>query len=191
MIKINKGFYVIKPGKVIYDEEGVVHYASSSVTLINDGPLILVDTALGEDWPIIKAGIEEAGFHPSEIDIVVNTHLHLDHIGCNDKFKTKKYANLKEIQRVNREGYFPCPRKISKRTFILETPGHVDGHISVVFKGRAVMAGDAIPTRDNYARRTIPKIHTDAQKAMESLIKIVEIAKIIIPGHDEPIKVPK
>ena len=191
MIKINERLYVIKPGKVDYDEKGVVHHASSSVTLINDGLLILVDTALEEDWPIIKAGIEEVGFHPSEIDVVVNTHLHLDHIGCNDKFKAKKYADPKEIQRVNAEGYFPSQKKISKRTFILETPGHVDGHISVVFKGKMVMAGDAIPTRDHYVRGIIPSIHTDAGKAMESLLKIIGIAEIIIPGHDEPIKVPK
>ena len=189
MIKIKDDLYLVKPGKAIYDAEGVIHYASSSVVLIDDGPLILVDTGLGEDWPTIKARIEEAGFRPSEIDIIVNTHLHPDHIGCNDKFKAIQYAHPKEIQRVNARGYIPCKKEISKRTFILETPGHVDGHISMIFE-KVVMAGDAIPTRDHYARRLIPRIHTDAEKAMESLIKILEIAEIIVPGHDEPIKLP-
>ena len=187
MTKIKDDLYLVKPGRVIYDTEGVVHHASSSVVLIDDDPIILVDTGLGEDWPIIKAGINEAGVRPSEIDIIVNTHLHPDHIGCNDKFKAKQYAHPKEIQRVNARGYIPCKKEISKRTFILETPGHVDGHISVIFE-KVVMAGDAIPTRDHYARRLIPRIHTDAEKAMESLLKILEIAEIIVPGHDGPIK---
>lgn len=189
MVKIYDGLYIVKPGKVIYNSEGIVHYASSTVTLIDDSSLILVDTGLERDWPLIKAGIEKASFHPSEIDIVVNTHLHIDHMGCNDKFKAKKYAHPKEIQRVNARGYIPCPQKISRRTSILETPGHVDGHISVVFEGKVVMAGDAIPTRDHYSRRIIPGIHTDAKKAKDSLLKILKIAEILVPGHDKPVRV--
>lgn len=189
MIKINDSLYIVKPGKALYDK-GVIYYASSTVTLIDDGLLILVDTGLEEDWPLIKAGIEEAGFHPSEIDVIVNTHLHEDHIGCNNKFKAKKYAHHKEIQRVNAHEYIPSPRKISGRTFVLETPGHVDGHISIVFKeGMVVMAGDAIPIRNHYARRIIPRVHSNAEMAMKSLLKILKIANIIVPGHDEPIKV--
>jgi glyoxylase-like metal-dependent hydrolase (beta-lactamase superfamily II) len=189
MIKISDSLYVVKPGKAIYDKEAI-QYASSTVTLIDDGFLILVDTGLEEDWPLIKAGIEEAGFHTSEINVIVNTHLHVDHVGCNNKFKAKKYAHPKEIQRVNAQGYTPSPRKISEKTLVLETPGHVDGHISIVFKeGRIVMAGDAIPTRDHYARRIIPRVHSDAEMAMKSLLKILKIADVIVPGHDEPIKV--
>jgi glyoxylase-like metal-dependent hydrolase (beta-lactamase superfamily II) len=189
LIEVGDDVYVVKQGKVIYDKEGIVRYASSTVTLIDDDFAILVDTGLKEDWPVIESGIKEAGFSPSEIDIVVNTHLHLDHVGCNDRFEARKYAHPTEIAQTNARGYTPCPRRISKRISILETPGHTDGHISVVFDREIVIAGDAIPTKNHYARRVIPRIHTDVKKAMESLLEIIKIAKIIIPGHDKPLEV--
>ncbi len=184
-MQIRDGIYLIKPGKVVYDEVSV-RYASSSVVLIDDGSLIVVDTGLEEDWGEIERGIRRAGFHPSEVDTIINTHLHVDHIGCNHRFSAECYAHPKEIERVGVSGYLPCPKRISKRVCILETPGHVDGHISVVFEG-VVVAGDAIPTKEHYFRRIIPRIHTDAEKAKESMQKIIDVAEIILPGHDGPV----
>lgn len=184
-LKIAKDFYLLKPGKVVFGESGEILYASSSVSLILDGICVVVDTGLSSDWEKIIQSLAEIGLKPSEIDVVVNTHLHPDHCGGNELFSGKIYAHPLEIRRTSAD-YLPCPSKISERIEVIETPGHIDGHISVVFED-IVVAGDAIPTRDNYLKKAIPRLHTNAEKARESMEKIIKIAKIIIPGHDEPV----
>ncbi len=186
-MELGEGVYLVKPGRVIYDEASVL-YASSSVVLIEDGELILVDTALEEDWPLIEEGIRRAGFRPSQVGVVVNTHLHPDHTGCNHRFEARRYAHPLEIRRVGTEGYLPCPARLSERVWVMETPGHVEGHLSVVCGG-VVVAGDAIPTRRHYEEGIIPRIHTDAGKARESMRRIAEVAEVIVPGHDLPFRV--
>ncbi|MEM9107382.1 MAG: MBL fold metallo-hydrolase, partial [Pseudomonadota bacterium] len=50
-------------------------------TLINTGnELVLFDTGLGENGNI-KAAMASAGYTPDQVDIVVITHMHPDHIG--------------------------------------------------------------------------------------------------------------
>lgn len=188
VLRLDKEFYLLKPGKVLFGESGEILYASSSISLILEDPIVLVDSGLPSDHEAVIQALQELGLRPSDIDVVINTHLHPDHCGGNELFNAKIYAHPLEIQRTGAR-YLPCPERISDIR-IIETPGHVDGHISVYFKG-IVAAGDAIPTRDNYEKMVIPRLHTDAKKAKESMQKIIDIAKIIIPGHDLPIQVLK
>ncbi len=188
MLKVEDGLYVIKPGEIIY-EDGGVKYASSSVTLIDDDRLVLVDSGLREDWDKIKKGLDEAGFSPKEIDVLINTHLHGDHVGCNSRFEVKKFVHPRQIEMTMAEGFEPVPENISSRASVLQTPGHAEGHISIVFDDRIVIAGDAIPTGEHFEEKAIPNVHTDAEQARQSLNKISDIAEIIIPGHDSPFKV--
>lgn len=184
VLKLQKDFYLLKPGKVVFSESGEILYASSSVSLILADPIVVVDTGLPADRGAIVEALAELSLKPSDVEFVINTHLHPDHCGGNDLF-AKLYAHQLEIKRVGAINYHPSPRKISEIE-VIETPGHVEGHISVFFKG-IVVAGDAIPTKDNYEKRVIPRLHTDAKKAKESMEKIIKIARIIIPGHDQPV----
>lgn len=91
---IVEGIYLVKPGVVDYDET-TIHYASSSVVLIEAEVPLLVDTGRAEDWAAIEKGLGEAGFRAEDIGAVINTHLHPDHAGCNQRFKAPKYAHPK------------------------------------------------------------------------------------------------
>jgi glyoxylase-like metal-dependent hydrolase (beta-lactamase superfamily II) len=63
--------------------------------LRSEGQVILVDTGLGDDkerpyaapWAHLRTGFLErlaaAGVQPEDVDIVVNTHVHADHVGWN------------------------------------------------------------------------------------------------------------
>ncbi|MCS7130718.1 MAG: MBL fold metallo-hydrolase, partial [Archaeoglobaceae archaeon] len=121
-LKITKDFYLLKPGKVIFDDSGAILYASSSVSLILDELRIVVDTGLPMDQEKITQALSEVGLKPSEIEIVINTHLHPDHCGGNELFKAKIYAHPLEILRTGAK-YLPCPSKISERVRVIETPG--------------------------------------------------------------------
>lgn len=76
-----------------YDSEGAPLLGMSGYVLSAEGVNVLVDTCNG-DWPVagfpppadaspFVRRLGEAGFAPEDIHIVVNTHLHLDHVGCN------------------------------------------------------------------------------------------------------------
>ncbi|MHC1635839.1 MAG: MBL fold metallo-hydrolase [Candidatus Methanospirareceae archaeon] len=189
--------YIIKEGEVVREGD-VIKYASSSVVLIRlkRGFAVLVDTGLKEDYALIRKNIEKIGLL-EEVKAIVNTHLHIDHMGCNAFFHCKKYAHPLEIEMRGGSGsneyisYEEFPK--SEKVEIIETPGHCYGHISVVYKGEKtiVIAGDAIPKRGNLIQKIPPRIHVDRKKAIESIKKIEKIADVIIPGHDSLIEVKK
>lgn len=178
--KVIEDVYVLKPGKLIRDDQGYIRYASSSVVLMIDEFPVIVDTGLREDRECINTSLEELDLTTDSIKAVINTHLHHDHMGCNNMFPAaEKY------------GPSSCPERISGRIEVIETPGHSHSHIAVIFRGdeTVVAAGDAIPTVNNYLERVPPRIHVDRELAMESFRKIESVADIIIPGHDRPLRI--
>lgn len=62
-----------------------------------DGLTVLVDTGVGNDrerpnFPVLShlhtgflQSLAEAGFEPGDVDVVINTHLHIDHVGWNTR----------------------------------------------------------------------------------------------------------
>jgi glyoxylase-like metal-dependent hydrolase (beta-lactamase superfamily II) len=78
-------------------EDGIVRVAFQTYALRSEGRIILVDTGIGNDktrpaaaaWDHLSSAYLEnlarAGITPGEVDLVVNTHLHVDHIGWNTR----------------------------------------------------------------------------------------------------------
>ena len=69
---------------------------------------------------------------------------------------------------------------------VLETPGHTLGSITVLTdtdEGVVAIAGDAIPTKENYTKWVPPGINYDPELALHSMKRIVDRADIIVPGH--------
>lgn len=77
--------------------DSMVHVAMHSWLLRSEGRTILVDTGVGNDknrpavepWHRLNLGyldrLAEAGVRPEDVDLVVNTHLHVDHVGWNTR----------------------------------------------------------------------------------------------------------
>ena len=70
------------------DEDGNLPIKRGSFLVRSSGRTVLVDTGLGDKDPRTSGGellknLEKLGVHPDEIDVVVNTHLHFDHVGWN------------------------------------------------------------------------------------------------------------
>lgn len=46
----------------------------------------LIDTGSGERAPLLVAGLGRLGLRPADVDLVINTHEHFDHVGGNGVF---------------------------------------------------------------------------------------------------------
>ncbi|HSD59128.1 MAG TPA: MBL fold metallo-hydrolase [Methanotrichaceae archaeon] len=178
---------VLKPGSLIRDESGNLLDARSSVTLVTTGSRkIVVDTGLkGEEGLIIDA-LARRGLGPEDIDTVVNTHSHPDHCGNNHLFS--------QAVRLMPAG----GETIAPGVLAMATPGHTLDSISVVVEASGataeiaeviVIAGDALPTLNNFLKGVPPALHVDRSLAVSSMSRIIEIADIVVPGHDRPFSV--
>jgi ribonuclease/clavin/mitogillin len=91
-----------------------------------------------------------------KVDMVVNTHFHEDHVGCNylikDMFDIKMYAHPESISLIGKEAFlypyqetvwgYPVPTEVKpipevirteRFTFdVIETPGHSVGHVALL-----------------------------------------------------------
>ena len=68
--------------------EGALPIKRGSFLVRSRGRTILVDTGIGDKNPQLPGGqllsnLEQLGVRPGDIDVVVNTHLHFDHVGWN------------------------------------------------------------------------------------------------------------
>jgi N-acyl homoserine lactone hydrolase len=174
--------YLLKAGSLLRDESGKILDARSSVSLIVSGQRkILVDTGLkGEEEIIIKA-LAQRGLEPADIDTLINTHSHIDHIGNNHLFSKATLIFSQERD------------QIAPGVKIMETPGHSIDSISVVVDSQKVivLAGDALPTLGNYIKMVPPALHMNKELAISSIFKILKIADVVIPGHDNPFSISK
>ena len=180
--------FLLKAGSIERDLAGIILDARSSVTLIKtERGWIIVDTGqVGDEEEILKA-LADLGLEGSDIDIIVNTHSHPDHCANN-----RLFSRAMKIYPQDGE-------EITPGVWTLATPGHSPDSISVVVDAaiqpgdgmaptsrRVVIAGDALPTLGNYQKRVPPAVHYDRALAVASMNKIIEMADIVIPGHDRP-----
>jgi N-acyl homoserine lactone hydrolase len=138
--------------------------------------VLLVDAGMGAADPETEAWyrprrvpLEQAlaavGLHVDEVDVVVNCHLHFDHVGGNALLAgTPVVCQRRELDAARAEGYtFPDlidvpgarwelldgETTLARGVHVIPTPGHVDGHQSVVLQcddGTLIVAGQTHDT---------------------------------------------
>ena len=169
--------HLLKSGSILRDESGKILDARSSVVLvIQQGKKIVVDTGLFGEEEIILDALARLEIRPEDIDAVVNTHSHPDHCGNNHLFSESEII-------VPKEGEIITPG-----LWIMETPGHSRDSISVVVEASkiVIVAGDALPTFDNFLKNVPPALHIDRDLAVSSMERITRLADVVVPGHDRP-----
>jgi len=85
-------------------ETNIVQVATQSWLLMSNGKNILVDAGAGnhKERPYVPgwahmntnfiANLQAAGLQPSDINIVINTHLHIDHVGWNTYLDGRRWV---------------------------------------------------------------------------------------------------
>jgi len=144
---------------------------------------VLVDTGIGEHLPaadvqslrIIRTPITDAlsdiGVGTSEIDLVINCHLHADHAGGNIHFRGTRILVQPDELAAARAPDYTVPEDIDldgglwderegeheplPGIHIIPTPGHSPGHQAVAIEtdaGRLLLAGQTFRQASDFAR---------------------------------------
>lgn len=200
---VSQGF----PGKMTTGYMGW----SSVVFIEQQGRNILFDTG-GTDLRVdLCPRLASLGVRPEDIDCLVVSHFHLDHVYNYDYF-TRAEIVLHEAEiayakegrdpwqphhmlapilesgrlRGAREGEILAPG-----VFTLHLPGHTPGCLGLVLEDPAIpttlVAGDAIKTIAEMATGRAP-MTTDARATLRSVRKAKAMAKRVIPGHDRVLR---
>ena len=187
--------------KLLYEgelirENGIIKKASSSVTLIQTkNHNIIVDTSTKDKRELIIEELKKLNLEPKDIDVVINTHRHHDHIENNDLFENavvyaspqecvKEYKGCMIYSTIDEvQDFEPIEKFDDEEIIILKTPGHTWGSISIIYKD-FVVAGDAVPLKENILNDILPEIRVDNRAAKGSLRRIKLLKKNVITGHD-------
>lgn len=184
---------ILTIGRLLRDAEGNLAEAHSTSTLIRaDDRLIVVDTSSREMRPALKIAFRQIGIFPEDVDTVIQTHHHHDHISNNDLFPNAEIMiHSGEDIRSDGSVVIEGDTSIAEGIELRYTPGHTWDSMSVFVQGpdrRYVIAGDAIPLEENFRRNIPPGVAVCKDVAMKSIKTISDYADVIIPGHGAPFR---
>lgn len=163
-------------------------HTASVILLQHENQNILVDTGGRGMFNALKIALKQHALNPSDINMVILTHLHLDHSYNICRFpEARVYAWMhewrdKETLRIKDIDGF----RLFDRITLLQTPGHAEEHLSVVIEGDdgliTVIAGDAL--NEEYALTgTIKAFTYDKILYRKNADRLLRIADVVIPGH--------
>jgi N-acyl homoserine lactone hydrolase len=161
----------------------------------------------------VSARLQSMGRDPAKIDIIVNSHLHFDHVGGNALIPNATVLVQRREWAAGMDPELAALRGFNRRDFdlghtvkqidgehdlfgdgsvvCLPTHGHTPGHQSLrlrLVSGEAVLAGDACYFCQTLRERRLPKNVHDREQMHASLEKLAQLqtagAKIFF-GHDD------
>lgn len=165
--------------------------------------------APGED---VLGGLRALGLGPDDIDVVVNSHLHMDHCGCNAFFrKATCHVHARDLATARDpasegKGYFAAdwdhPMRVAaiegetdlfgdNRVVLLPLPGHTPGSIGALVEldrtGSHLLAGDALSVKATLTGASMPRNNWDNavfQASLDVIRRLDAGGTHVICGHD-------
>lgn len=158
----------------------------------------------------LAIGLKRFGLTPDQIDVVVCTHCHHDHMGsafripgaelvmgqgevdfCEELYGPDETAARLAVMGRLTEVPRGAELELMPGVLAISTPGHTPGHISVLVEtdtgDRVFIAGDTVMTRREYSERTFSHWYTDDQlRGLHSSLDRIHrlMPTMVMPGHD-------
>ena len=177
------------------------------------GSLMKVMTPVMRAEDTLLPNLACVGVTPDDIDVVVNSHFHPDHCGCNEFFKKATVlVHAREIEAANAPGaeaagYLRADWDHGQTTdavngerdvfgdgrlVLIPLPGHTPGtmgaKVNLDSGGSFLLASDAVSLRQNLDADTVPRNTWNAEALLKSFAEIRRIEQsgaTIVCGHDE------
>lgn len=197
-------------GNVLFDtgcHPSVVHDATARWGSLAK----LIEPIMGPEDNVI-AGLAALGLEPGDIDVVVCSHLHPDHCGCNQFFtKATVIVHARELEAARTadgpaRGYTAAdwdhPLRFEPiagerdlyddgRIVLIPLPGHTPGMLAALVAlertGLILLASDTVSIRATLDTGILPKNTWNAEALSKSLDEVRRIearGATIICGHD-------
>ncbi len=176
------------------------------------GGLVKYITPIMPPGENVLTGLRAVGLGPDDIDVVVCSHLHPDHCGCNEFFKKSTIiVHRRELEAARapeaaKAGYFPAdwdhpiPMKQIEgqtdifddgRIVLLPLPGHTPGTVGALVRldrdGEFLFASDAVSIRGNLDRDIVPRNTWNAEECLKTFAEIRKLESggaRIVCSHD-------
>ena len=228
-VRIRKGIYIPEA-----ERSDMIELPVASILLRHAQGNVLFDTGCHPDvaehadarWgglakmmtPVMKpgdhvlTGLASVGLGTDDIDVIVNSHFHPDHCGCNSFFKkatvvvhAEELAAVKAPNSVA-QGYLPVewdqPMPIDAvtterdlfgdgRIVLMHLPGHTPGSMGALASldrtGAVLLASDTVSLRATLDRDVVPRNTWNGEALLKSLAEIRKIeagGAMVICGHD-------
>jgi glyoxylase-like metal-dependent hydrolase (beta-lactamase superfamily II) len=177
------------------------------------GSLMKVMTPVMGAQDTLLPNLACVGINPDDIDVVVNSHFHPDHCGCNEFFwKATIMAHTREIEAAKAPGaemagYLRADWDHGQKTdavdgerdvfgdgklVLIPLPGHTPGtmgaSVNLDRDGSFLLVSDAVSLRANLDADTVPRNTWNAEALLKSFAEIRRVEKsgvTIICGHDD------
>lgn len=172
--------------------------AEGTVTLLAGPRNVLVDTGSpGAAAELVRALASE-GLRTADIEHVVCTHGHSDHVGNLALFAHATLIVSHDISRGDLYTDHPFasgePYRIDDELEVIPTPGHTGQDVSVVARtpaGVHVIAGDLFERAEDLADERLWRAGSeDPRRQAESRAHVLAMADFIVPGHGPMFAVP-
>ena len=143
-----------------------------------ENKLILIDSSSKEAQTGLLNDLEELYIKPEQINVIILTHNHWDHIENINIFENAKiYGDEKDFKD---EEILDFGSLKIKEIEIIKTPGHTKGSVCFLYED-ILFSGDTI-FHDGIGRTDLPTSSPEnMKKSLEKLKKINY--KILCPGH--------
>ncbi|MCE5215114.1 MAG: MBL fold metallo-hydrolase [Methanobacterium sp.] len=178
-----------------------------SYLILGEKMSILIDSGINENFKILKRDLERIGVNISHLNMVLNTHEHVDHFGANRHLQSKvsitthRYAATKivsaddEVILCRAHGENPTGYHVHMWLEnlnvldlgdwflkILHTPGHTSGSLCIYEpRKRVLISGDTV-----FAKGTISDISSSGSygEYINSLARLNTMKiDLLLPGH--------
>ncbi|HAO40034.1 MAG TPA: MBL fold metallo-hydrolase [Afipia sp.] len=161
----------------------------------------------------VLSSLKAVGLGPDDVDVVVCSHLHPDHCGCNQFFrKAQFFIHSREMQAAKAEGAanagylaqdwdhgLPTTEIDDEhdlfgdgRAVIVPLPGHTPGtmglRVELDQSGSFLLASDAVSLLENLEQNSVPKNTWNSELYLKSFNQIRDMRQrgtTVVCGHDD------
>ncbi len=181
---------VLKAGYARWVTPGQL-YADGTITLVKGQHNVLVDTGLPLDRQTIVERLRAEHLEPGDVDFVVCTHGHSDHVGNNSLFPNATFVVSHDVCRGDLYTLhdFSSPYVIDEEVQVISTPGHSSQDVSVIVRtdaGIVAIVGDLFESEaDLHADQPGGAFSERPEMQRESQERILRLADFVVPGHGD------
>ncbi|HCO93727.1 MAG TPA: hypothetical protein DIU00_07230 [Phycisphaerales bacterium] len=195
MSKNKNEVFVLIPGYADWSGPGKQH-ASGTITLIKGQKNVIVDTGIPGQKKLILKKLKEYGVTPSDINFVVITHGHVDHLGNNNLFTKACFILDTDVLRGDEftiHDFAYDAFHIGDGIAVIHTPGHTEHDASVIVEtndGTVAITGDIFECDGDWKKEAWEPWSKHRETQRKSRERILRIADYIIPGHGDMFEAP-